>query len=234
MAQVIFRGCGEPVPRYLYRFVSMERLQDILSLHHLYAPRPSELNDPFEGIVKLVPPNTKQEGEIQKRVNTQARILSFVGGKHAPNHPLMWAHYTNGHRGACLKFRMSEWCRSGDLQGWVIRKVHYSIERPLLDLSRPEQETADTLNRIAFTKHKNWRYENEWRMLCSAKIDCATYLRFPPKALAEVIFGLRVPNAQMAVAQECLRQHFPDTLVRKGHPDEMSFRVDVVPYAIST
>ncbi len=225
MTKSIYRGCEEPIPRYLYRFVRMERLHDILRFQHLYTPRTSELNDPFEGIVKLRSRNARQENKIQKRVDTQARILSFASGRNAPGHPLMWAHYADGHRGACLKFHMNEWCKAGDLQGWVIRKVRYSIERPLLDLSGTEQDTTDTLNRIAFTKHKNWRYENEWRMVCSAKVDCTIYLRFPPKALAEVILGLRASNAEKAAARECIRHYFPDTLIREGGCDETSFRV---------
>lgn len=229
MPQLTNRGRKERVPRYLYRFIRLERLHDILRFHHLYAPRLSEFNDPFEGVVKLGSRDTKKESEIQERVNARARILSFASGRNTPSHPLMWAHYAAGHRGVCLKFRMNEWSKAGDLDGWVIRKVRYSIERPLLDLSHTEQDTTETLNGIAFTKHRDWRYENEWRMLCSVKVDCAIYLRFPAKALAEVIFGLRASNAEKTAARECIRQYFPDTLIREGGPDETNFRVELLP-----
>ena len=128
-----------------------------------YVPSTSQLNDPFEFIVKLDTRDHGKERTIQKNITARARVLSFSGGQDSAKNILMWSHYADSHRGACLQFDTRKWDPRKYRPGYVVRNVRYSMRRPLVSLSRKAQQNTELLNKIAFTKHKNWYYEQEWR-----------------------------------------------------------------------
>jgi hypothetical protein len=67
--------------------------------------------------------------------------------------PLMWAHYTSGHRGICLRFNTTAFPFS---QVW---RVRYGLSYPSLSiLAAPGNETEAFL----LSKAEWWRYEGEW------------------------------------------------------------------------
>lgn len=84
---------------------------------------------------------------------------------------LMWAHYTDKHRGLMIEFNL----RSPVLSAWIgsewLFKVHYHQDRPLADLADfdlgPDDGTIDRLTkRWASQKYSAWSYEREWRLIC--------------------------------------------------------------------
>ncbi len=226
------------IPRYLYRFVRFDHLWDIIIFNRLYVPRRIQLNDPFDGVVKLVSRKKRKEKQIQKQVDKRMRILSFSGDDSAPTNPLMWSHYADGHKGVCLQFDMELWRPEDiDRSGYVLGPVRYSQVRPLVNLpgtiARPgsafgldPRGTTEPLNYIAFTKHKDWCYEQEWRIICSQKDDKeAIYLSFPPEALVEVITGLRMPEQQRKDINNLIEKCNHPALVAEAREDGKAFQI---------
>lgn len=223
------------LPRYLYRFVRYERLCDILTLHRLYVPSTSQLNDPFECIVKLDTHDHGEERRIQKNITARARVLSFSGGQDSAKNILMWSHYADSHRGACLQFDTRKWDPRKNSPGYVVRNVRYSMKRPLVSLSRKAQQHTEPLNKIAFTKHKNWSYEQEWRMVCSYNGDVYgdVYLEFPEEALTAIIFGLRMSEPKKELTKTLVAQLNLGTTIKEACEDAQRFRVRIAPRAHS-
>ena len=240
-----FKKPGKRVPTKLYRYFSLgagnkawfERIQDILEKSRLYCPAPSQLNDPFDCIVKLAPVNgereidfqgrTDREAGIQGRIDRQAGVLSF--SKRKDNVPL-WSHYANHHRGLCLEFNIKEWTKDKVQYHHHLDKVQYSISRQFVTLSPEEQSTTETLKKIVFTKHNNWRYENEWRMIRSFPNRCAPYLEFPKPALTGVIFGLRIADNDRCAVEQIIRDtDYPKLILYESREDHARFSVNIVP-----
>lgn len=137
---------------------------------------------------------------IQQRVDAQIGILSFSACR---ENILLWTHYANRHYGVCLEFDMVQWTKDKRL-GYELDSVKYCTTRPLLTLSQPEQAETKTLEKVAFTKHQDWEYEKEWRMVCSFKNRFNPYLSFPVLALTGVIFGLRTRECDKHVVERSL------------------------------
>jgi hypothetical protein len=98
------------------------------------------------------------------------------------DNPLMWSHYSDNHKGVCLKFKPSIDKKFED----NIHEVKYKNE--LLEI----KELKDIKESI-LTKLKVWEIEKEWRLLSEKE-------RFPfnQDALVEIVLGLKVPFTTMS------------------------------------
>jgi len=221
-------------PEKLYRYFPLgpdnktwfDRVRDTLENQRLYCPCPTQLNDPFDCAIKLANGDSDREAGIQGRIDKQAGVVSFSA---CGDHVLMWSHYASHHRGICLEFDMPAWPPE-DREGYVLDKVRYTMSRPLPTLSPQEQAGAITLEKIAFTKHKNWCYENEWRMVCSFKNRCDPYLGFPRAALTGVIFGLKMTDNDRCVMEQVIRDAgYQGLTIFEAREDHDKFCVKVCP-----
>ncbi|NQU47147.1 MAG: DUF2971 domain-containing protein [Planctomycetes bacterium] len=98
------------------------------------------------------------------------------------NHPLMWAHYSDGHRGICLEFDSS-------LHPFnQARQVNYQREKPFLRISEVLSEPIKNNSALMAycTKLPEWEYESEWRILHSKGNVCEAY---EERALTGVYLG---------------------------------------------
>ncbi|MBM4163942.1 MAG: DUF2971 domain-containing protein [Lentisphaerae bacterium] len=108
---------------------------------------------------------------------------------------LMWAHYAQYHRGLVVELDIS------GLPDVDLRLVHYSQDRPTLDLSvvQDAQLVAEAGDRLLWTKSIKWKYEREWRakipkrcLETDGAVDTSSvYLLLPPEAIRSVIIGIR-------------------------------------------
>jgi len=187
-------SCNTSFPDRLYRYFPLDackddlldRILDVVANYRLYVPRPREFNDPFDCIVKLENKAQNSQEEIQRRVDTYSGVLSFCEDN---DNILLWAHYSNKHYGICLEFDMNQW---KDMPVHLAR-LKYKMKRPLIsseDLSNASASSAPGssfgvdatvrepvfLNKMAFVKHKDWKYEKEWRIICSFKNPFDRYL----------------------------------------------------------
>lgn len=238
-------------PEKLYRYFPLDpckeefldRILDIIGEHRLYAPAPRELNDPFDCIVKLGNSDQSREEGIQRRVNGQAGVLSFSEKR---DHILMWAHYANKHSGVCLEFNFNGWKR----MPVHLDRVEYRMERPLIsptDLSNATSDRSlpgtsfgtkptiirepDLLKKMAFTKHEDWKYEKEWRIICAFKNPSERYLKFPREenVLNGIIFGLRTSDNDRQRIREAVESSGANISFYKAIEKNNRFEVEIIP-----
>lgn len=107
------------------------------------------------------------EGNLPSHYVTSSvreRISKFGVACFAPNWnmPLMWSHYGNSHQGFCVEYLvrpMSIWST------FVQLPVTYATELPSICLSEALFAPHKVLPRLLATKHVDWAYEKEWRLV---------------------------------------------------------------------
>lgn len=198
----------------------------------LYGATANSLNDPFElqpaafndidfdddsglaqflGIASSRLPETlkgREAGYYQERGRAQmdiqreqSRIISFSDRYDSP---LLWAHYANSYRGACLHFIGGKLSTMASRQG-TTGKVRYADQRPMYPLSlalnlsignlvvpRSTRSARAESNKITFfTKASDWSYEKEYRTVYDTRD--MTNFEFSPRSFASIIVGPRMP-----------------------------------------
>lgn len=78
--------------------------------------------------------------------------------------PLMWSHYGDSHKGFCVEYLVRPLSLS--LTGSFFQiPVTYSSELPSICLSETLFSPHMVLPRLLATKHVDWAYEKEWRLV---------------------------------------------------------------------
>ena len=146
----------------LYKYVSLDRVPEILDNHRLYLSDGKNFNDPFEITV-----TDKKNHKI--RHIEGLHILSLTNSF---RNKLIWSHYTDSHKGVCLTVKVPNnlvypICYStkriyedSDIDNIIsssTRITKKSVEKDFSPLSKDKK--------IAFIKDKKWIYEKEYRVV---------------------------------------------------------------------
>ena len=141
----------------------------------------------------------------RERISSEYGIVSLT---EKPLCRLMWAHYAESHAGFVAEFATHDQFKHEDLSacGCDIGPVRYAakVDYPKSFKFRPW--TAETIAIDCFSKHPEWEYEQEWRIVWPLKqsfpyevksSNCGkTFKRyclpFEPANLRRVIFGMRM------------------------------------------
>ena len=119
-----------------------------------------------------------------------------------PDSFLMWAHYTDGHKGVCFGFRTESDRFCGALE------VRYSKTYPEIDLSREDE--LGFLHDGQLTKGEQWAYEREFRLLAKEggrqKVLSVRdgFAPFEPRDLSKVIAGCLMREADLRALREII------------------------------
>lgn len=150
----------------LFKFKSTEpykHVLDILQNERIYCPTFDHLNDPFEGILGVRPPEPDGKPNLEFLRNLgvywqehrsklkEYRVCSL---SMCNTEILMWAHYSAGFQGICIEFELPE--------GYPgLHKVEYEEDVSLISPESP----IDYLT----TKLECWKYESEYRFITTDK-----------------------------------------------------------------
>jgi hypothetical protein len=144
------------------------------------------------------------------------KIVGVVCLNEEPLNHLMWAHYGESHRGFVAEF----WCskEGKSMSGFQIcqspfeaaMKVDYRPTQPLL------KRNKSNLEEVILTKHLDWKYEQEWRVIRALKTGDPHPTRegfvlvwFKPVHLLRVILGLRAcPKVKFRLRQMLNHKEF--------------------------
>lgn len=151
----------------VYKFLDARFGMKTLSEKRLKISTLDDLNDPFELLPFEMTSKKKRQAlnQARKERGRMHGMLCFSSNWHDP---VIWAHYSDKHRGLCLGFEIPS--QRGD-------RVDYAPER----LPFPENLGLSHATRWTYTKYRNWSYEEE--------IRCFTTLDTPSEGLYFVEFG---------------------------------------------
>lgn len=137
----------------------------------------------------------------------QARISQFGAVCLTPqwDNRLMWAHYANNGQGFCVEYEV-DWGKQTPDFRYV--PVQYASQVPELCITEAMFTPHQFLYRVLATKHADWAYEQEVRLVCLT--DKGKNVKVDPKFVR--ITGL-IAGYSM---QKPMRAHLIETAARLG------------------
>ncbi|TIC78612.1 DUF2971 domain-containing protein [Crenobacter intestini] len=123
---------------------------------------------------------------------------------------LMWAHYASSHQGFCIEYSViKNKVAADDNSPFQPYQVQYLSEVPELCLSELLFSPHQAVGRYLATKHVDWAYEKEWRLVSfEHQGECA---QMPDgMQISALIAGRKMPVA--------LQAHLQQTASRLGVP----------------
>lgn len=175
------------------------------------------------------------EARRQTAIDRLSREIGVICFSKVNDSLLMWAHYSDSHRGLVAGFNTDhEFFKSLK----TFKSVHYSIHRPRLDVNVDDADKVrDQTIQALFTKSSEWQYEHEWRTIYSLQnlIDEPSthrphnyYVPLPAEAISCIIFGKRCPaDIQQRILTAIKKNRLQHIRVYKAvlHPSE--YRLEI-------
>jgi hypothetical protein len=237
----------------VYKYLAPERI-DVLENSRIRFTQIALLNDPFEtlpyfGHLKKYLLNQDPEvADVQLLATSSLlnRMFVILSLSKVRNNLLMWAHYTNSHKGFVVGFDSSSpFFKPGNGKGVDgLKEVKYSKKRnrvPAEDDKSFDDPTLPILGRsITFIKSSAWRYEKEMRILAytlSADANSKDsdgnliYLfDFPPNSVKQIIIG---HNASPLLRERIVSlkiQQYPNAKLFREVLDNSQFELKIEPF----
>lgn len=155
-------------------------------------------------------------GDQWKNWMAESSVACFSG---VNNHPLMWAHYADSHRGVCWIFRE----QIHDVENvWMGFDVNYSEVRPLVNLCNIRD--GEMFKAAVLNKSRDWAYEREYRMI--EWRGRPGYRTFPREALLGVILGAKISDDDRKFVLKIVERR-PDLRAYEAEIDRRHFAVNI-------
>lgn len=163
------------------------------------------------------------------------RHIGVLCLSHSSKHPLMWAHYTDCHKGALLEFDEQAPCfnrrRHGEDEFGRLHRVWYADTRPTIAAHRD----SDAFVALALTKALEWAYEQELRLLWPLELADRTVdaggtkvhlIDVPATALRSVTIGCKANEEFVKELLQAVGAAGAKVTVRASSMDDRSFSLN--------
>lgn len=208
---------------FVYYFTSEQHAVSNIALRRIKVTDISKSNDPFEfwsfKDVKSGDLNSVQNSisSIRERFVATRGIICFTRGW---DNPLMWAHYSDNHKGICLGFKVSE---------DFAQEVNYRSDRKAYDENK-NISWENFVKLCIFSKFENWKYENEWRHVVdlreAIKFGDLHFLEFGESLkLSRVILGYKCGIDPQEMINMLASIGYDDVKVFKAFPSRLTYRI---------
>ena len=252
-------------PKTLFKYYSPSSIGDSIDRNTLKWELPCDENDPFEALAggwdEEAISHEIGSGQVQDKAfldalfksrnlqNTISHVVAFVSFAEEGNNILMWSHYADKHKGACIEFETSVIEKEID----KLEHVEYAVEEcgkreriplPHDSLGDFSAEFQHRVRRFLSHKAKEWAYEKEWRLIVPPMARCMFSLRLdngnrsilvsriPKGAIKKLIFGYNMPvSTRLALAKGILVNH-PKCEFAEAVPDKDRFELHIEPLNI--
>lgn len=207
----------------------VRRDTQLLLSSQLYASPYKNLNDPFEGSVRL-PKSTSCEKWttplIQDLSNAGVCSLSRQKDNESfPSNEIMWSLYADGHKGFCIEYDLEKLTNNYDNE-FDIRSsitVNYEDQTPEV---RNWDDIFDVQKKVFGTKSKAWSSENEFRLVFTT----SGLKPISQDSVSAIYLGLRTEyNERNVILNEMIRRGIPVyQMIRQGEAYSLrAVRIDI-------
>lgn len=214
----------EVLPLYKYKPMNQYTL-DIIASERIYYALPESFNDPFDTqcsftsstaithstdvdkITRAFPDDPDIMAFELKNVSSgidsfqrQLKNFGIVSLAESAADILMWSHYADNHKGICIELDRNKHNELGNSE--VTSKVKYTKSYPSLNskLLIDSDKFNSSLQRVLYTKSKQWEYEKEWRTF---KPQGGTVYPLPGK-IKSVTFGTRSSQMDIEIVKKLI------------------------------
>jgi hypothetical protein len=185
---------------YKYRAFSnqidRDRLRQLIETQQLFCSIPSDLNDPYDCNI----------GSADHLMHYLVKLGVFCTSGANHNDILLFSHYADRHRGACLEFEV-------DNERTIGGSSFLAFSEPIQYVENFPAFTAQTIHRLPKTKYIAWQYEDEHRVLASLDSNPSHFRSFEKNELIGIRFGLRMPEPDRRIIREWVNAiDFPNVI----------------------
>jgi len=177
-----------------YKFLDAQFGLKSINERRLKQSRVSDLNDPFElrsfDVTDIALRRTFLA--TSKDVDQEKGLLCFSADW---KNPVIWAHYSDKHRGLCLGFEIPEINEDPKNDAGYVKYVPQLLPFPLNFEQMSESEHDAFARSALFTKFEHWAYEKEIRMW--------SHLANEDGGLYFVPFGQSLRLVEVVIGQKC-------------------------------
>jgi hypothetical protein len=174
-----------------------------------------------EDVQQLIISNFSDKVAFQNKINSISKqiigkmgLACFTGTK---DNLLMWAHYTEEHKGICIEFDYTK-----DTEFFKpFKNVRYDDTYPVYNYLNDKNNVVEQL---VLHKSRHWSYEKETRVI---KKYSKLY-EFNPDCLTGIYFGVRTPSEQIKTIQNLLKANkkYSQTKTYKGSLDMNNYKLN--------
>lgn len=159
------------------------------------------------------------------------KILGVFSITEVLNNLLLWAHYTDAHKGFCVEFDaqlLQNMLIAGVLhlnKKALIIKINYQKEFPLIHPTNCS--TNERTRQQLGTKSEDWSYEKEWRIIL---LDGSKRKEpVPPVIIKRIYFGMLASEENIKTSVEILKKFNPEIEMFKAVKKKLEFGLDFEP-----
>lgn len=138
-----------------------------------------------------------------------------------PDNILMWSHYTQSHEGICLQFKANV---SSSLFHKAF-KIRYKKTYPCINI-----KNQNVINRFLdtfFIKSKDWKYEQERRVIKNSDSGGPKVYTFQPEMLTGVILGAKIKPADENKIRKWAKKHETNIKIFKAQINNKEYKIDI-------
>ena len=151
-----------------------------------------------EDIRRLVETNFEDKKAFQKKINSiSKKIIQTMGlacFAQTKDNLLMWAHYTEEHKGICLEFDYTK-----DLNFFrPLKRVIYDEKYPVYNYY---EDKKNVVGQLMLHKSRHWEYEEQLRLIKKKK----GLYPFAPESLKTIYFGARTSEEQIKTIKNLIQ-----------------------------
>jgi hypothetical protein len=146
---------------------------------------------------------------------------------------VMWSHYADQHKGVAFKLRCIDEIDNTLLAARKVRYTNSFLPFPSADsyakhlTGEQPIDLTPLIWDIAYTKHIDWSYENEWRvhipLLDEPPGDGYSIYPENPRIFEAIYLGCQMEQKNTERIVDLARKHLPGTIVFAGHKSTASF-----------
>lgn len=231
------------VPQYIYKYMPLDGFIEMITQRTLYFATPIMYNDPFDTKADVCCDSSpedmrkfwsnsgykndkieeflKNKHQIKKLANeayteilSDFRICCF---SQVCDNILMWSHYSNMHKGVCVKFdrNKDELFNSATL-------ISYEDKVPEYNFVHGKDED---IHRVIYAKSIDWEYEKEIRIIKHTKQGITNKVFFEKRALSEVILGCRFPEHKKLALQAVIKKYKYHATLSQMNTSEKEYKL---------
>ncbi|MEI7637538.1 MAG: DUF2971 domain-containing protein [Syntrophus sp. (in: bacteria)] len=163
----------------------------------------------------------RDHGKLRKAYDEFVTTVGIYCLSEKKDDLLMWAHYSDSHRGLCLEFEAST---EGSLF-WEAFRVVYQDEYPIVNMMRIGE--AEEFRKALLTKSTHWAYEQERRVLKMEDEGGAGDYYFPPAALTGVIFGALMSSRDKEIVKNWIKAYPSEIAIYQATLNGHGYQLDV-------
>lgn len=170
--------------------------------------------------------------EINKKINGEFYYDRIFCLSEKNDNLLMWAHYSDNHKGAVIKLK----CLHSDCVFSAAQEVIYSEDMPKLTIEDMTKEYFSSkpfvvkkiINEMLLTKSIDWKHESEWRViLLKQNLNAEFDLRgISAEEIEAVYLGCKMSDENKKKIITIIKEKLQHVKVYNAMKNDSQFKID--------